>query len=349
MDKNRIRKNIKGNAKLMLRGRMGTAVLAFLIVGLVMLGLSFVCNAVMRSLGFDTYAGLTEAEAQYYGGYALYAFDGHFNWLEYALSLAVNFLMLFITIPLTFGLCEWFIRLSEGARRPLASVFDWFSTGRQYWKSIGITVNVGIRTFLYYILPIGLIGTGLFTLWAFAGQERNSTKLAAYLLFLFAGLIVLAAAAILLTIWIQRYSLTAYLCIRFPEEKGNKLIRESVLLMKGHRGELAVFGLSFLPWVLLIPLTLGAILFWLLPYATAASVIFFNYVYDVGKAAGIGNMEAFPPYRKDSPTPPAEPGFGELFTRKPELPQPEQGTRYASPEYDNAPTKNEENTNSEEL
>ena len=37
-------------------------------------------------------------------------------------------------------------------------------------------------------------------------------------------------------------------------------------MMKGHKGELFVLGLSFIPWILLGCITLGIAFFWVGPY-----------------------------------------------------------------------------------
>ncbi|MBR1376345.1 MAG: DUF975 family protein [Bacilli bacterium] len=71
------------------------------------------------------------------------------------------------------------------------------------------------------------------------------------------------------------YSLVMLLVID-TDVKASDALKQSRELMKGHKWEYFVFGLSFIGWVLLIPCTLGLILIWLAPYMIVASVIYLD-------------------------------------------------------------------------
>ena len=47
-------------------------------------------------------------------------------------------------------------------------------------------------------------------------------------------------------------------------------------MMKGHKWEFFVFGLSFIGWALLVPFTLGLLLIWLIPYIMVATTIYYD-------------------------------------------------------------------------
>jgi uncharacterized membrane protein len=58
--------------------------------------------------------------------------------------------------------------------------------------------------------------------------------------------------------------------------KGQDSLKASWTMMKGHKWEYFVFGLSFIGWILLVPFTLGILLIWLVPYMTVARTIYYD-------------------------------------------------------------------------
>ena len=53
-------------------------------------------------------------------------------------------------------------------------------------------------------------------------------------------------------------------------------MKKSREMMKGYKWDYFVFGLSFIGWILLIPVTLGLILIWLAPYIEVADAIYYD-------------------------------------------------------------------------
>ena len=74
------------------------------------------------------------------------------------------------------------------------------------------------------------------------------------------------------------YSMTPYILKDNPELTANQDINLSVKMMKGHKGDLFVFELSFLGWHILAILTLGLLYIWLLPYYQTAK---YKFLYDI--------------------------------------------------------------------
>lgn len=76
------------------------------------------------------------------------------------------------------------------------------------------------------------------------------------------------------------YSQANFILFDRVEEGGNlnpfDIIKESVQLMKGHKFDLFILHLSFIGWLLLIPLTLGLASFYVIPYHWAAQTIFYD-------------------------------------------------------------------------
>lgn len=65
------------------------------------------------------------------------------------------------------------------------------------------------------------------------------------------------------------YSMAPYILADHPDMTAREALRASKIMTDGHKGELFVLSLSFIGWFLLIPLTLGLIMIWLVPYAQA--------------------------------------------------------------------------------
>lgn len=71
------------------------------------------------------------------------------------------------------------------------------------------------------------------------------------------------------------YTVVMYLVVD-TDIKGSDALKKSREMMKGHKWEYFVFQLSFIGWMLLVPLTLGLILIWLIPYMTTAQAMYYD-------------------------------------------------------------------------
>lgn len=58
--------------------------------------------------------------------------------------------------------------------------------------------------------------------------------------------------------------------------KGSDSMKLSNEAMKGHKGELFVFRLSFIGWFILVPFTFGLLLIWLIPYTKVAEALYYD-------------------------------------------------------------------------
>lgn len=70
------------------------------------------------------------------------------------------------------------------------------------------------------------------------------------------------------------YALVAYIIADDPTISSKDALKLSEEMMKGHKGELFVLGLSFLGWHLLAILTLGILEIWIMPYQQIATTKF---------------------------------------------------------------------------
>lgn len=96
------------------------------------------------------------------------------------------------------------------------------------------------------------------------------------------GIILILALVGFVMIIIKTYAYSQANLILFDriEEGGDTnpfdIIKESVQLMKGKKFDLFILRLSFLGWVLLIPLTLGLAAIYVIPYIVAADTVFYD-------------------------------------------------------------------------
>lgn len=72
------------------------------------------------------------------------------------------------------------------------------------------------------------------------------------------------------------YAMTPFIMADHPEITAKDAIRFSQQLMKGHKWDLFVLGLSFIGWQILASLSLGIGFFWLNPYMNAAYAAFYR-------------------------------------------------------------------------
>lgn len=72
------------------------------------------------------------------------------------------------------------------------------------------------------------------------------------------------------------YSMSWYILAENPDMTAREAITESRLIMDGHKFELFVLYLSFIPWILLSYVTFGIALIWVLPYMQLTMTNFYH-------------------------------------------------------------------------
>ena len=72
------------------------------------------------------------------------------------------------------------------------------------------------------------------------------------------------------------YSQTEYLLLEYPELSVSKALRISILITRGHKGDLFIQDLSFLGWMILASIPAGLGYLWLVPYISMTRVNAFH-------------------------------------------------------------------------
>lgn len=72
------------------------------------------------------------------------------------------------------------------------------------------------------------------------------------------------------------YSMSWYILAENPDMKAKEAIEESKIITDGHKMDLFVLALSFIPWILLCYVTLGLATFWVGPYMQLTMTNFYH-------------------------------------------------------------------------
>lgn len=112
------------------------------------------------------------------------------------------------------------------------------------------TFRIAFSNYMHKVLGMFLMGIFIF-LWS--------------LLFIIPGIIKIFS-----------YAMTPYILDEYPDLGCNDAIDLSRKMMKGHKLDLFILGLSFIGWFLLCLLTLGIGFLWLTPYMSAANAAFYE-------------------------------------------------------------------------
>lgn len=86
------------------------------------------------------------------------------------------------------------------------------------------------------------------------------------------GFVFLIIPGIILSL---AYSMASLLIVD-TEKEGIEALKKSRAMMKGYKWNYFVFLLSFIGWYLLVPITLGVVLIWLVPYVSVAEVLYYE-------------------------------------------------------------------------
>ncbi|MDR0904809.1 MAG: DUF975 family protein [Oscillospiraceae bacterium] len=82
------------------------------------------------------------------------------------------------------------------------------------------------------------------------------------------------------------YSMSMYILAENPDVSAFDAINESKRIMDGHKMEMFVLGLSFIPWILLTSITFGIAGLYVIPYMQTTMANYYQYVRDSAGPVG---------------------------------------------------------------
>ncbi len=235
---------LKANARNILRGNSGNAILVPFLNGLISFSVAFIL-IMMLSAGM-TFVAL-------FAGYSL-------SFVESAgYSLAIYVFVLFLSCfagILSPGMIYFFLNTACGKRARVSDLFYGFRYC--FGKALAISATLVVITQLCtlpaqlveYMVPNELLADILYWYLYIGGMMLNT--------FLSLGL-----------------SQTYYLMLDFPQYGAIDLLKLSWQVTNGHKCRLLCIRLSFFPLILLSILTLGIGMLWVTPYMQMTLTLFF--------------------------------------------------------------------------
>lgn len=209
------------------------------------------------------------------------------NYLYSPILVGVSFLVqLVLFSPLVIGCAGWFYRLVGDENTDVIDLFDHFSGIRRYFGSLWFQLNLAVRSFFYSFLftavPVAVLGMGYLLITGRWVSQDFSAPLSVLLgsMLMIAGTVLFIALGIFAWVFLKRYFLAPYLYAA-GDCSVRQAFKQSVYFMKGHKGELFLFDLSFIGWflccIVLVPIL------YVFPYYTSASALYARVLIERGQ------------------------------------------------------------------
>ncbi len=196
--------------------------------------------------------------------------------LSLCLSSILSIGSFLIITPLCLGIISWNYDMSEGKSPEVLRIFDYFSN-RQYFKALTLKIHIWGRKLLWVLLFFALPGTiiGL-SAWTLNFGERffyddiNMSYILGSCGLVF-GIALMLLMAVFYGIHMQKFFLAEYYLVSENCSAWSAL-KKSRHATKGKRGEIFLFRLSFLPWILSCLLVVPCM--YVLPYYNISALIY---------------------------------------------------------------------------
>lgn len=200
------------------------------------------------------------------------------------LMMAVYFLSTTLSGTLTgmldAGIRYPFLKLYCGRPFSTGDVFHTFTARAKTCAGLSFVMSlistVPILPFYYFFTRFGLIMQDFSMAMFSSPAEIATTSLPAEaIISLTIALFCLTPALIITTLLGLVYSQVYYLMLDFPDCSARQLLKNSRLLMRGHKGRLFYILVCFLPLLLLGMVTCGIGMLWISPFMYAVETEFY--------------------------------------------------------------------------
>ena len=204
--------------------------------------------------------------------YPLLTQERDVNLVPFLISTLSTLCGLLVLSPLSLGITRWYYELIAGEETEIFTIFSYFSHFRLYLRSVWYHIQIMVRSFLWSV-ALFAPGTLLFALCSYyLEQPGNGAYVTALSFGLVLSCVLLVLCAVVLILLLLRYFLTPYYLVEKPEWTVTQAIRRSVAGTREQKGNLLLFGLSFLPWLLLGVFLLP--LLYVIPYLMASRALY---------------------------------------------------------------------------
>ncbi len=185
---------------------------------------------------------------------------------------------LIVMLPLLFGVMRWFWLMTGGGDPSVGEIFHYFSSGRQFFKALGISVSIfwrlilgAVLCFLPYAIIAILTNSDFYSL---LGISMPPIMSSLYSL----ATILEALGFFLLLLWISGYAMFYTALFSEPELSARQTVKLTVTLSKTQRMRFVGFFFTFFGWVMLSLLLFLPMLYFL-PFFMASLSIYGREVY----------------------------------------------------------------------
>lgn len=205
--------------------------------------------------------------------------------ISYAITYASNFIpfigigLLIITIPLQYGLIYSFIKIYRNEKYTYSDLFtSTFNNFTKIWKVIGNQLLKLIVPIILLIVSTCILVGSITFIYIASNNTSDSNTIYMTLagIFLIIGYIGYIASIIYLYVKDLLYVLSYYVMYDNPNLTAKQIVEESERIMKGQRGRYFSLGLSFFGWILLVIITFGIGIIFLMPYIQISIAIFYE-------------------------------------------------------------------------
>lgn len=182
---------------------------------------------------------------------------------NYILRFGVSLALQFVSVLLMAGYTQMALLLRRGETPAADVLLSGFRTaGRVILLDMLITLRVLLWSYVFcmpaaYLLVLSMLEE--------ISLNQNAVLAAVYIYLL----IVMFLAS-------YRYRMAFFILMDHPELSASQALKQAISLNRGHRKELFVMDLSFLPWILLSLLTAGILFIWKLPYMVTTYANFYD-------------------------------------------------------------------------
>lgn len=194
--------------------------------------------------------------------------------LAMALTTIITIGSFLIITPLNLGITGWYYGLSEGESPEVLSIFHCFSS-KKYFRSLSLAIHICGRklllALLYFALPAAVLAASVWCLYYgsyYINLDMSQVIGSAGLLF---GSLLALLFGSFYAVHIQKFFLARYYVVN--EDLGVwEALKKSRHASKGKRGEILLFKLSFLPWLLTCVLVIPAL--YVQPYYQISAMLY---------------------------------------------------------------------------
>ncbi len=296
------RKSAKKNARLSLKGNWGKSIAVWLILLAIILGIAALMAGTLYAASPADYeiavtpsgihtsvvdTATLEAQLNRFmyileneGRLAFEVFEeikpAHTSPLGTGIIWGFAVLMIVLLIPLMFGICKFYLTMTDGDTPKIGDMFSLFSSVKRFFGTFGLYLLIYLFSALWTALFVAVWGViigvtvALLIINAVAIETVLITLLVLFALYLI--------SLIFLTVFVMKYLAAPVIFVRGGGAYAS--VKQSVAAMKKHRFESFLFILSFVGWELLSMLTLGILYIYVLPYFLASYTSFITSITD---------------------------------------------------------------------